>query len=289
MIRSMTGFGVAAGTLGARRVAVDIRSVNHRFLTSTIRLSGDLSRFEFEVRELLRKRITRGHVTISVRFEDEVADRPTVDEARVAAWVAILRELKAKHGLAGDVDVASVLRLPDVFTRQEAAGDDDGKALLALCDQAVDALQRSREVEGATTSTYLLERLERSEAALLRIEARAPERVIAHREKVKAAVEELLGTFSMDPQRLATEVALLAERIDVGEEIARFKAHITAFRQSLGGAPDGVGKRLGFLLQEMLREANTTGSKANDVAITTDVVSIKEELERLREQVENIE
>jgi uncharacterized protein (TIGR00255 family) len=289
MIRSMTGFGVATGQVGARRVAVDVRSVNHRFLTSTIRLAGELSRFEFEVRELLKRRVTRGHVTLSARFDDAIADRPALDEHRVAAWVGLLRELKTRHLLAGDVDVATVLRLPDVFTREDAPGEEDGKALLLVVDQAVEALANSREVEGATLATYLQDRLARVQAALDRVEQRAPERVIAHRERIRLAVQELLGTFAMDPQRLATEVALLAERIDVGEEVARFTAHIAAFRQTLTGAPDGVGKRLGFLLQEMLREANTTGSKANDVAITNDVVLIKEELERMREQVENIE
>lgn len=289
MIRSMTGFGIATGSIGARRVSVDVRSVNHRFLTSTIRLAGELSRFEFEVRELLKKRVTRGHVSLAARFEDAVADRPAIDERRVAAWVAVLRELKGRHDLAGDVDVATVLRLPDVFAREESPGEEDGAALLLLCDQALDAFTSSRTVEGATLAAYLHDRLDRVDTALARVAARAPERVRAHREKIRLAVEELLGGTAVDPQRLATEVALLAERIDVGEEVARFTAHIAAFRQTLVGAPDGVGKRLGFLLQEMLREANTTGSKANDVAITNDVVLIKEELERMREQVENIE
>jgi uncharacterized protein (TIGR00255 family) len=289
MIRSMTGFGVATGQVGARRVAVDVRSVNHRFLTSTIRLAGELSRFEFEVRELLKRRVTRGHVTLSARFDDAIADRPALDEHRVAAWVGLLRELKTRHLLAGDVDVATVLRLPDVFTREDAPGEEDGKALLLVVDQAVEALANSREVEGATLATYLQDRLARVQAALDRVEQRAPERVIAHRERIRLAVQELLGTFAMDPQRLATEVALLAERIDVGEEVARFTAHIAAFRQTLTGAPDGVGKRLGFLLQEMLREANTLGAKAQDAGISQQVVAMKVELERLREQVQNIE
>jgi uncharacterized protein (TIGR00255 family) len=285
----MTGFGAATGPVGSRRVNIDVRSVNHRFLTQTLRLAGDLGRFEIEIRELLKRRLSRGHVTLTARFEDAINDRPSIDERRVAAWVAMLRELKDRYELAGDVDVATLLRLPDVLTTQEAAAEEDGKAFLTLCEEALDALGHSREVEGATIQRYLVDRLDRVDAALARIEARAPERVIAHRDKIRLAVQELLGDVAMDPQRLATEVALLAERIDVGEEVARFTAHIVAFRETLRGAPDGIGKRLGFLLQEMLREANTTGAKANDMAITSDVVLIKEELERLREQVENIE
>ncbi len=289
MIRSMTGFGAAAGVIGGRQFAVDVRSVNHRFFTSTIRLTGGLSRYEVEVRDLLKRRLTRGHVTLTARYEDAVAGTPAIDEQRVTAWVSALRGLRDRHQLAGDVDLATLLRLPDLFASAETADEGEGKALVAVCEEAIASLTVSREVEGGALAAYLAERLRRVEDALERLDARAPERVVAHRDRLTAAVAELAGNLAIDPQRLAQEVALLAERMDVGEEISRFRVHIGAFRETLRGAPDGVGKRLGFLLQEMLREANTTGSKANDVAMTADVVLIKEELERLREQVENIE
>jgi uncharacterized protein (TIGR00255 family) len=137
---------------------------------------------------------------------------------------------------------------------------------------------------------FIAERLTLIEQAVARIAARAPERITAQRDRLRENVEKLAGGVAVDPQRLAQEIAILADRLDVGEELDRFASHIAAFREALASkAADGVGKRLGFLLQEMLREANTTGSKANDAAMLQDVVAIKEELERIREQVENIE
>jgi uncharacterized protein (TIGR00255 family) len=147
-----------------------------------------------------------------------------------------------------------------------------------------------RAAEGARLVTYLDERLEVIEGALSRIAERAPQRVVEQRDRLRNAVRELAEGVSVDETRLAQEIALLADRLDVQEELSRFRAHIAAFRAALKAAqPDGVGKRLGFLLQEMLREANTTGSKGNDAAIVADVLLMKEELERIREQVENLE
>jgi uncharacterized protein (TIGR00255 family) len=152
------------------------------------------------------------------------------------------------------------------------------------------ALLVMRSAEGGRLVAYLDERLRVIEKALDRIAVRAPERVTEQRDRLRTAVRELTGGLAVDENRLAQEIALLADRLDVQEELSRFRAHITAFRAALEAPqPDGVGKRLGFLLQEMLREANTTGSKGNDAAIVTDVLQIKEELERIREQVENLE
>ena len=157
-------------------------------------------------------------------------------------------------------------------------------------DLAVEALLVMRVAEGARLVQYLDERLAMIEAALARIAVRAPARVTEQRDRLRAAVRELTGGLAVDETRLAQEIALLADRLDVQEELSRFNAHIDAFRAALNGEhADGVGKRLGFLLQEMLREANTTGSKGNDAAIVADVLLIKEELERIREQVENLE
>jgi uncharacterized protein (TIGR00255 family) len=147
-----------------------------------------------------------------------------------------------------------------------------------------------RAEEGTRLAAYLAERVEVIAAAVGRLERRAPERLVEQHERLRAAVEELAGGVAVDPQRLAQEVAILADRMDVGEELARFRSHLAAFREALAGrVEDPVGKRLGFLLQELLREANTTGSKANDVAMLADVMLIKEEIERIREQVENLE
>jgi uncharacterized protein (TIGR00255 family) len=291
MIRSMTGFGAAAGRVGAALVSVEIRSVNHRFFTPTIKLPASLSRWEGDVREILRKRVARGHVTLFCRFErDEQSSVLRIDEERFGRYVEQLRDLQLRHQLAPP-DVATVLKLPDVMAAEaREAVDDAGAAdLLALVEQAATALTAMRDEEGARLAGFLLERLHVVEHALDRIAVRAPERIVEHRDRLRLAVRNLTEGVAIDEQRLAQEIAILAERLDVHEELDRFRSHVQAFEEGVRAGSEPVGKRLGFLLQEMLREANTTGSKAADTAMLRDVVAIKEELERIREQVENVE
>lgn len=291
MIRSMTGFGAAEGIVGELRVGVEVRTVNHRFFNPSIKLPSALTRWEGDVREALRQRIARGHVTLMARVNRETEGAGVVNEERFAAYVAQLRSLQERHGLGGELDVATVLRMPDVLasdSSQEATGS--ATELVAIVNDAVTALTTMREGEGQRLAEILLERVDVIAAALERIAARAPERIVAHRDRLRQSVKELTDGVAIDEQRLAQEIALLADRIDVAEELDRFRTHITAFRATLGAkSGEPVGKRLGFILQEMLREANTTGSKANDAIILQDVVVIKEELERIREQVENLE
>jgi uncharacterized protein (TIGR00255 family) len=181
--------------------------------------------------------------------------------------------------------------MPDVFASAEAAEESGTAAeLVAIVDRAVAALGTMRRDEGVRLAGFLRERIGVIEAALARIAKRAPQRLIEQRDRLRAAVQELAEGIAIDDQRLAQEIALIADRLDVSEELDRFRSHVAAFRAALeAGSSDGVGKRLGFLLQEMLREANTTGSKASDAAMLQDVVVVKEELERIREQVENLE
>jgi uncharacterized protein (TIGR00255 family) len=289
MIRSMTGYGAAEGVVGGARVSIELRTVNHRFFSPSIKLPSDLSRWEPDVREALRKKIARGHVTVSARTERTVG-AGIIDEERFAKYVSMLRDLRDRHGLDGTIDVATVLRMPDVVGSASDREDGTAAELTTIVESAIESLTRSRSEEGHRLGEYLLERLAVVEAALGRIAARAPERVVAQRDRLREAVKTLTDGMAVDEQRVAQEIAILADRLDVQEELHRFGSHIAAFRSALqqsGGEP--VGKRLGFLLQEMLREANTTGSKANDAAIMQDVVTIKEELERIREQVENLE
>ena len=286
----MTGFGAAEGTVGAARVAVELRSVNHRFFNSTIRLPAELSRWEGEVREALRRRIARGHVAMTARIARGVASPPIIDEERFAAYVALLRGLTERFELAGDVDVGTVLRMPDVISSISEGEAAESSALIVVVDSAADALTKSREEEGTRLVAYLLERLALIEQAVGRIAQRAPQRLLEQRERFRDSVKQLADGVAVDPQRLAMEVAILVDRLDVQEELSRLRSHLEAFRRTLNeGGSEPVGKRLGFLLQEMLREANTTGSKANDAGMLTDVVTVKEELERIREQVENLE
>jgi uncharacterized protein (TIGR00255 family) len=286
----MTGFGAAEGAVGSSRVAVEVRSVNHRFFNPSIKLPSSLARWESEVREALRKTINRGHVTVAAWVERSKDGGAGIDETRFAAYVDRLKDLKKRYSLEGDIDLSTVLRLPDVIST--AADEDSGTAeqLVEIVNRAVTALSASRDAEGRRLSGFLNERIGVVESAVERLAARAPERMVEHRDKLRASIAELAGGVAVDEQRLAQEVAIIADRLDVGEELDRFHSHLTAFREAMAGnGTEGVGKRLGFLLQELLREANTTGSKANDSAMTRDVIAIKEELERIREQVENLE
>ncbi len=293
MIRSMTGFGTAEGAVGAARVTVEVRSVNHRFFNPSIKLPMALGRWEAEVREALRRGIGRGAVTITARLDVAAAAGAAIDEQRFGEYVARLRELQRRFDLAGDtLDLATVLRLPEVVVAGGADPTTGGmpEQLVAVVDRAVAALTAMREAEGARLVAYLRERLAVVEGALDRIAARAPERLVEQRDRLRASVQEIAGGVAVDEQRLEQEIAFLADRLDVSEELSRFRAHVAAFRDTLQHPrEEGVGKRLGFLLQEMLREANTTGSKANDAVVVSEVVLVKEELERIREQVENLE
>jgi uncharacterized protein (TIGR00255 family) len=293
MIRSMTGFGAAEGPVGSTRVSVELRSVNHRFFNPSLKLPPALSQWEGEVRESLRQRIARGHVTAFARLERSDDQLAVVDEERFAAYAKELKRLQQAHGLGGDVDVSAVLRMPDVLKmgkEDDSLAEGTAAELVAVVESAAKALQLMREQEGARLAAVIAERLALIEAAVGRLAVRAPERTEMQRVRLRENVEKLAGGIAVDPQRLAMEIAILADRLDVGEELDRFTAHIAAFRDALkADDAEPVGKRLGFLLQEMLREANTTGSKANDAPMLQDVVAIKEELERIREQVENLE
>jgi len=291
MVRSMTGFGSAEGPVGSARVSVEVRTVNHRFFSPSIKLPSACGRWETEVREVMRTRVARGHVTLSARLERGEQGGAGIDEARFAAVVQQLRRLHAQFVLEGPVDLAAVLRMPDVITTQrEDESTGSAPELLVVVNAALDQLDSARRDEGRRLAEVLAQRLDAITDALDRIRTRAPERLLSQRDRLRAAVRELTDGVAVDEQRLAQEIAILADRMDIAEEQDRFRSHITAFRDTLsahGGEP--VGKRLGFLLQEMLREANTTGSKAADAIILQDVISIKEELERIREQVENLE
>jgi uncharacterized protein (TIGR00255 family) len=223
-------------------------------------------------------------------MERGVAGPPLIDESRFGAYVELLRTLREKFGIVGDIDIATVLRMPDVMSSITEGEEGDVSELIAVVERAADSLTQARQDEGSRLVAYLLQRVGVVEAALERIALRAPQRIIEQRDRLRENVRMLAEGVAVDDQRLAMEIAILADRVDVGEEVSRFRSHIVAFRQSLlGESTEGVGKRLGFVLQEMLREANTTGSKSNDSAMLSDVMTIKEELERIREQVENLE
>ncbi len=286
----MTGFGSASGRVGGSLVAVELRSVNHRFLNPNIKLPASLARFEGEVREQLRRSLARGHVTVTARYERDPELGLRVNERAFGDAVNALRDLQSRYALDDEIDLATVLRLPGVLGDSEAEAEDvKPEELTAIVGEALDGLVAMRVAEGERLGELLRERLSAIEQAIERIAARAPERLVSERERLRSSVRELTQGVDLDEARVTQEIAVLADRLDVSEEIDRFRAHVAAFRQTLDGSGEPIGKRLGFLLQEMLREANTTGSKARDSLITHEVVGVKEELERIAEQVENVE
>ena len=290
MTKSMTGFGSAEGDVGGARVSIEIRSVNHRFFNPSVKLPSDLGKWEGDVRDAMRKGISRGHVTLTARVDRRDGTSGRVNEERFGAYVEQIRRLQQQFGLSEDLDVGTVLRLPDVIASDEDEEAGSSAELVAIVERALAALDEMRSAEGRRLATYLAERVDIIEEAVGRISERAPARLVEQRDRLRETVRELADGIALDEQRLAVEIAVLADRLDVGEELSRFHSHFAAFRSTLASpAPDGIGKRLGFLLQELLREANTTGSKANDAAMLQDVILIKEELERIREQVENLE
>jgi len=291
MPRSMTGYGSADGTVHGGRLRIEIRAVNHRFFNPQLKLPQDLQSVEGDLRERLRQLLDRGHVTVTARWVDPppIEREINVDVTRARRVVDAMRALKKKLRLKGDVDLAFVARQPDIL-----AFRDDGDApvmwddVRPLVERAVADVQAMREREGQSLGTELQARLEALELGAAQIETRAPARLAAELDRLKKAVAELASGLRVDEQRLALEIALLADRVDITEELVRFRTHVAACRSALRGSGP-VGKQLGFLGQELLREINTMGSKANDAAITHAVIAMKGEVEKFREQLENLE
>src|SRR5216110_981350 len=290
----MTGFGSAEDRVLRGRLRIEIRTVNHRYFNPQLKLPADLAGVEIEMRERLRQLLERGHVAVTARWvEGPGPERAVaVDLARARQVMAAARELKKKLKLKGTVDLAFVARQPDVITATNGGAGSEQPVQWADVQTIVERAARDvvamREREGKALATELSTRLDALEAAAQVIEAQAPERLRAEHERLKQAVAELTAQATVDEQRLALEIALLADRVDITEELVRFRAHVAAARAALGSA-QAVGKQLGFLTQELLREVNTMGSKANDARITQTVIAMKGDLEKFREQLENLE
>jgi uncharacterized protein (TIGR00255 family) len=287
----MTGFGAADGAVSGGRLQVELRSVNHRHFNLQLKVPADLMSLEADVRERLRTRIARGHVTVAARWTEApvAAGALRVNLERARELVDAVRQLQRALDLPGDVDVGWLVRQPDVLGAEPAAEQPlNAGEVLGIVERAADALLAMRDTEGAALVGELRGHLAAIEVELGRVETRAPDRLVAERDRLRKAVAALLDGGRLDESRLAQEIALLAERVDIAEEIARLKTHLAATRGALA-LPDAVGRQLGFLGQEMLREINTIGSKANDAAITQAVIVMKGELEKFREQVENLE
>jgi uncharacterized protein (TIGR00255 family) len=286
----MTGFGAAEGPVAGGRLRVEIRTVNHRYFNLSLKLPQDLGALENEFREMLRKEFERGHVTVSVRWVEypEASVNTAINLDRAQAVVARLRELKSALDLPGEIDLTMIARHAEIF----ANATEEAPALLwseigPVVAGAVAACQAMREREGAALADELRHRLLVLEGEARAIAARAPERIMRERDRLRTSVASLLDGRIADETRIAQEIAFLADKLDITEELVRFAAHIAACREVLAG-PGPKGKQLGFLAQELGREVNTMGSKANDAIITQQVILMKGELEKFREQLENL-
>jgi uncharacterized protein (TIGR00255 family) len=287
----MTGYGAAEDAVSGGRLRVEIRTVNHRYFNLSLKLPQEMGALEGEIRERLRKGFDRGHVTVMVRWMAEPAHdsvpRVNLDQARVV--LSQLQALQAELKLPGQVDLGLLVRQPEVLQRPgEETIELEWSAIEPIVDRAAAACKAMRVREGAVLVEELRRRLDLLEQAANLIGAQAPGRLVRERDRLRQAVLDLMGTGLPDENRLAQEIAFIADKLDITEELVRFQAHVDACRASLAGSAP-VGKQLGFLAQELGREVNTIGSKANDSAITQQVILMKGELEKFREQLENLE
>lgn len=289
---SMTGFGAADGPVAGGRFRVEIRTVNHRHFNPSLKLPHEFTGLEGELRERLRKDFDRGHIAVSLRWT-EVPERHTagftvnLDRARAVALA--LGDLQRALGVPGQIDLGMIVRQPDVL----AAGHEELPEILwaevePIVAAAAADCKAMRLREGQVLAEELRHRLGLLEGSSRVIAGRAPERLVRERDRLRRSVSELLEGRAVDEQRLAQEIAFLADKLDITEELVRFAVHVEACRQALGGNQP-VGKQLGFLAQELGREVNTMGSKGNDPEILQQVIAMKGELEKFREQVENLE
>jgi uncharacterized protein (TIGR00255 family) len=289
----MTGYGTAAAQTEALKAAVTVRSLNHRYLDVSVHVSRRFQALETDIKRVVQERISRGRVELAVQAAFTRDEEGVVVAARpiVGGLVRALRQIKAEHALSGEVAIGDVARFPgalEVVEGPDSLDDDRRHELLAVVTQALDGLQGMRDTEGAHLRQDLLGALAAIDAAAARIAASAESGKSVRRDALAEKVRTACSELSLDDARLYQEVVRLVDRHDITEEIQRLRSHVTQARQALE-AQGPSGKRLDFLAQEMAREANTIGSKAVSSEVVQDVVALKTEIERLREQVQNVE
>lgn len=292
MLVSMTGFGSAAGTESGWSVKVEARSVNHRYADLLVRLPKGYHSVEEKVRHLVGAHVTRGRVEIFLEIEEIGTRDRTVklDRALLQGYVQALREAESEIGTSFVPNVDMLINLPNLFVVEEFESDPERvwPLLERVVNEALRSLVTMRRSEGSRLEEEILGRMRRLSAIVAEISSRAPDSVVRYRERLTTQVERLLSSVPVDEQRLAQEIALYADKSDISEEITRAKSHIDQFVQTCG-TDESVGRKLDFLIQELNREVNTVASKAQDVSISNLVVEAKSELEKVREQVQNVE
>ena len=289
MVKSMTGYGRSRETLHQRDITVEVRSVNNRFLDCTVKMPRAYVFAEDAVKTRVRSAVSRGKVDV---FDASAADVSvvTVNEPLARGYFQALTQLKSMFSLEGDVTPMTLAKLPDVLTVTKAEEDLETVAadICQVLDKALAAYNTMRAVEGRRLAEDIAGRLVTIETAVGRVEQQSPQTVSAYRERLEKKMREVLASTTIDEGRILTEAAIFADKVAVDEETVRLRSHVAQLRSMLE-AQRPTGKDMDFLMQEFNRECNTIGSKCNDLAVTQDVVAMKAEVEKIREQVQNIE
>lgn len=289
----MTGFGRGAASNDKADASVELKTVNNRFLDVNVKLPSDLQHLESGLKRTITGRLGRGRVDMTIQFERTEDVTYEINRSLIAGFLDAMNDLKQEFNLAGEPDVNVIARIPNIVSAKKAdVSAELESAVQAALELALDDLEKMRVTEGQMLAAEIETRLRGIEERLIPIEAAAAEVANEFSERLTKRIDAVLEKFgtavSPDPARLAQEVAYLADRVDISEEIARLKAHVDHFRQIMSEEKD-VGKRLDFLTQELNREANTITSKTNNLAVKDNALAIKSEIEKIREQVQNVE
>lgn len=292
MVRSMTGYGRGEAESQSLSLTVELKSVNHRFFECSLRCPRQLSFLEDKIKSYIQSRVARGKIDvyISCDFSNENSDKYEINEPFTDAYISALKTLHKKYKIKNDISVMTVARNPEVFkvTKQQLNEEEVEKTVLLSVENAVNAFIEARENEGVRLADDVRARAQFILDKVALVEQNSPNTVAVYREKIEKKIKELLDSTNIDEQRILTETAIFADRVAVDEETVRLRSHISNLNDLLteGGV---IGKKLDFVVQEMNRETNTIGSKCQDLNITKIVVDIKSEIEKIREQIQNIE
>ena len=292
LVKSMTGYGCCVETVGGREFTVELRSVNNRYLDCTVKLPRVLSFAEDAVKQAVKNAISRGKVDVFVSMRAEgVSDaRVMLNAPLVEGYLAAMKEMAQRYGVADDISVSTLARMQDVFTVEREEVDEEQllKDLMTVVDKAIAGYDAMRSAEGQALERDLRSRGETILELVAQVEAGSGETVAAYRARLEGKLREVLASTSIDESRILTEAAIFADKVAVDEETVRLRSHLDQMNRMLGSG-GAIGRKLDFLLQEMNRESNTIGSKCSDVRLARIVVDIKAELEKIREQTQNIE
>lgn len=292
MIKSMTGFGRCEVSEGDRKITVEMKSVNHRYLDVSMKMPKKLNYFDSAIRGILKEYVQRGKVDVYITYEDLSAGDAALSYNRkiAAQYVEYFRQMEEQFGLKNDMQVSVLARCPEVLVMEEQRPDEE--EIRHLLEQAVrgacEKFVETRTREGQTLREDLLQKLEEILQTVAFVEERSPQILAEYRQKLEAKVKELLADAQIDENRIAAEVTIFADKICVDEEIVRLRSHVEAMKAALEHG-EGVGRKLDFIAQEMNREANTILSKASDLAVSDTGIELKTSIEKVREQIQNIE